>query len=210
MVLQTAIEPPGKETTMLDRILTTEITPRVERLREALLRGKTGVSIDRARIETRTMKQTEGESMVTRRAKVFAAVAREMPIDISPDELIVGCFSGRPLCWNVSPADGPGAEKMLFTAHPRKGSPRLVGVFKENLWNASSFSDEQKRELKEELIPYWKGEGNYERTMSGRNYQQIRDTRNVHIGHNCVGYGEGAGEGLPGDKEGCRGKVKQN
>ncbi len=191
----------SKEATMLDSMLTVEITPRVERLRETLLCGKTGVSIDRARVETRVMQETEGEPMVTRRAKVFAAVAREMPIDISPDELIVGCFSGKPLCWNVSPADGPRLEKMLFSQSPRKGGPRLVGVFKDNLWNAASFSVEEKRELKEDLIPYWKGDGNYERTMSGRNYQQIRDTRNVHVGHNCVGYDKVLQKGFLGIKK---------
>jgi hypothetical protein len=112
-MLQTAHKPPTTEPVMLDSIAATEITPRVARLREALLSGRTGVSIDRARIETRTMKQTEGESMVTRRAKVFAAIVREMPIDICPDELIVGCFSGRPMCWNVSPADGLNLFKVI-------------------------------------------------------------------------------------------------
>ncbi|GAI13063.1 unnamed protein product, partial [marine sediment metagenome] len=68
----------------VDRVLTVKPTPRVERLREAFVRLKATASIDRARIETRVMKETEEEPMVTRRAKVFAAVAREMPIDIYP------------------------------------------------------------------------------------------------------------------------------
>ena len=95
---------------MLDKIIEIQPTPRVERLREALIRLKPTASIDRARIETRVMKQTEGERMVIRRAKVFASITREMPIDIYPDELIVGCHSVRPWCDNISPADGPALE----------------------------------------------------------------------------------------------------
>ena len=116
-MLQTVDKAYTDEPEVLDTVLTVAATSRVERLRETLLSGKSGISIDRARIETRIMKETEGEPMVARRAKVFAAVAREMPIDILPDELIVGCFSGKPLCWNVSPADGPGLEKKIGRAH---------------------------------------------------------------------------------------------
>lgn len=200
-MLQTVDKAYTDEPEVLDTVLTVAATSRVERLRETLLSGKSGISIDRARIETRIMKETEGEPMVARRAKVFAAVAREMPIDILPDELIVGCFSGKPLCWNVSPADGPGLEKRLFSQGSSKGGSRLLGVFKENLWNEATFSDTEKTELKEDLIPYWKGEGSYEKTMSGRNYQQIRDTRNVHVGHNCVGYGKVLAKGFLGIKK---------
>ena len=65
---------------MLDRVLTIKPTARVERLREAYLSAKPTASIDRARIETRVMKETEGQPVVTRRAKIFAAIVREMPI----------------------------------------------------------------------------------------------------------------------------------
>ena len=68
-----------KEMSPMDRVITIEPTSRVERLREAFLDLKPTVSIDRARIEARVMKETTGEPMITRRAKVFAAIAREMP-----------------------------------------------------------------------------------------------------------------------------------
>ena len=80
-------------------------TPRVERLRETFLSLKPTASIDRARIETRVMKETEGESVVTRRAKVFAATAREMPIEIYPDQLLSGSIGVRPRCANITPAN---------------------------------------------------------------------------------------------------------
>ena len=81
---------------LLDRVMETKPTRRVERLREAFMRLKPTASIDRARIETRVARETEGEPVITRRAKVFAAIAREMPIDIYPEELLVGCSSAGP------------------------------------------------------------------------------------------------------------------
>ncbi|MEE8397733.1 MAG: pyruvate formate lyase family protein, partial [Desulfobacterales bacterium] len=134
--------------------------------------------------------ETEGEPMVTRRAKVFDGVAREMPINILPDELIVGCFSGKPLCWNVSPANGPGLEKMISKPRSKKGKPSLMGVFKENPWDSVIFSDAEKKELQEEIIPYWKDKGNYEKTMGWYNLQRCGSPRNQHIGHNCISYGK--------------------
>jgi len=69
-------KPTDNEPTRLDRVLAMKPTPRVERLREAFVRLKPTASIERARIETRVMKETEGEPMITRRAKVFAAVVK--------------------------------------------------------------------------------------------------------------------------------------
>ena len=97
-----------KEPTMLDRVLTMKPAPRIERLREALLRLKLTASIERTRIETRAMKATEGEPTITRRAKVFAAVLRELPVDIYPDELLVGCTSVGPRCTSISPMNAAG------------------------------------------------------------------------------------------------------
>ncbi len=51
------------EPAMLDMVLTTKPTPRIERLRETFLNLKPTASIERARIETRVMKETEGESI---------------------------------------------------------------------------------------------------------------------------------------------------
>ncbi|MFO7569150.1 MAG: pyruvate formate lyase family protein, partial [Smithellaceae bacterium] len=83
-------------------------TPRVEKLREAHLKLQyDSASIDRLRIETRVMRQTEGEPMVLRRAKVFAALVRERPTVILPDELIVGHSGIRHLCQDFIPDDIP-------------------------------------------------------------------------------------------------------
>ena len=184
---------------ILEKIMEISPTPRVERLREAFLCLKPTASIDRAAIETRVMKETEGEQMALRRAKVFASIVREMPIDIHPDELIVGCHSVRPWCDNISPADGPALE-----------AGQILNVTSAENYDLNAFSDEEKRILREDLIPYWKGQGNYEKTRQGRALSQFppeladllfADPEEYpprpslvyaaavgpHYGHNCVG-----------------------
>jgi len=117
---------------MLDGVVTIEPTPRIERLRKTFFGTKPSGSIKRAAIETRVLKETEGEPMITRRAKVFAAVAREMPIDIFADELLVGYASVRRRCGNINPARTP--------------SP-------------GGLSEEDQKAWSEEIIPYWQAQG---------------------------------------------------
>ncbi len=166
-----------KEPTILDRVLTIKPTPRVEGLREAFLSLKPTASIDRARIETRVMKETEGEPVITRRAKVFAAVVREMPIDIYPDELLVGCTSARQRCNNISPMNA------LFLARQQSSASEGSGIERAG---PTDLSDEDKREL-EELTPYWRGQG--------------RTGKGLHYGHNIHAYDKVLKKGFLGIKK---------
>ncbi|MBA7640177.1 Trans-4-hydroxy-L-proline dehydratase [subsurface metagenome] len=144
---------------VINETIVMEPTPRVERLKDAFLRLKPTASIERACIETRVMKETEGESVITRRAKVFAATVREMPIYIYPNQLIVGCTSVRPLCTNITPA--------INLAMRKVGYSYLLGVRKDAPF--ADLSDDEKREL-EELKPYWREQG--------------RKVNTHHFGHN--------------------------
>jgi len=148
-----------KKAGLLERALTMKPTPRVNRLREAFLGLKPTASITRARIETRVMKETTADPMILRRAKIFAAVAREMPIDIYPDELFVGCSSVRPRCTDITPgSDYHVSEQRAFTLGYKADTISI------------DLSDDEKKELDEELSPYWKGLGWPSRIM--------------HYGHN--------------------------
>ena len=135
--------PSKNEPPMLDRVLTLKPTPRVERLRESYLSLKPTASIDRARIETRVMKETEGEPMITRRAKFFAAMVREIPIDIYPDELLVGYSGVKPRSTNISPS------KRVEARLEAGGDSRLYNWAGHDV--PIDLSDDEKRELKEEL-----------------------------------------------------------
>jgi formate C-acetyltransferase len=144
---------------VLDETITKEATPRVKKLRKEFLGLKPTASIERARIETRIMKETEGEPVITRRAKVFAATVRELPIYIYPDQLIVGSVGVRPLCSNITPA--------INLAMRKVGYSYLLGT--RNDAPFPELSDDEKREL-EELKPYWTEQGRKETTH--------------HFGHN--------------------------
>ncbi len=136
-----------REKSLRDRVMTIKPTPRVERLRERYLDTKNKAVIDISRIVTKVMKETEGEPIVTRRAKAFAATVRGVPINIYPDELFVGWLFSEPRGTEF-PVEGGryrigGLEDELDTLSTREYVPFLI-------------SDEDKRELREEIFPYWK------------------------------------------------------
>jgi formate C-acetyltransferase len=65
-------------------------TPRVRKLNQQFHSQMTSVCLDRARIYTKVMKETEGEPMIIRRAKAFKQTMEEKSIFILPHELLVG------------------------------------------------------------------------------------------------------------------------
>jgi len=138
----------GSGSAILDAVLAMKPTSRVESIREAYFHIEPTISIERARIETRVMKETEAEPTVTRRAKVFAAVVREMPIDVYPDQLLAGCISVRPRCANTSPG---------FDAAMRRAmQDDLLGYTESG--PSAELSDDEKKEL-EGLTTYWRSQG---------------------------------------------------
>ena len=175
---------------------------RTERLRQAHLALPVTFSIDRLRIETRVMKETEGEPIVLRRAKIFAAATREMPIEILPDELIIGHTGARPLSRDLVPDDCP----LLL-------SGRRYATFVDTVhFRLQDFDPTDQRELVEEIAPYWRGNGDWEQTQTASNLLALPEhlkrllcadetvfppKRSAiytpsfeagHYGHNSVGY----------------------
>jgi formate C-acetyltransferase len=190
---------------------------RILRLRQRHLDTPCTASIDRLRIETKIMKQTEGEPMALRRAKVFAAVCGEMPIDIWPDELIVGHAGPRPLCRDVIPDD---------CAVLLKGQ-RLASLMVDTIeYGLADFDPACQKELIEDIVPSWRGGGNWEKTQTGANLQALPDylkdllfldagdfppkqsmiytpffISGGHYGHNSVAYPEVLEKGLAGIRQ---------
>jgi formate C-acetyltransferase len=123
-------------------------TPRVERLRAYYQGLRPVLRIDLDRIMARVMRSTEGEPMILRRAKAFAAVVREVPIEVYPDEPFVGWVASEPAAVSI-------------VAHERGAwlEPRLDKLKK--------LTDEQRQILAEEILPHWKGDGDWTRTRAG-------------------------------------------
>ena len=159
-----------------DRSFTIKPTLRVNKLREALLSLKPTASINRARIETRVMRETASESLITRRAKIFAALAREMPVEIYPDELLVGCYTTRPHCNEMTPGiDRSTYERGAF----------VLGYRADTV--STELSEAEQREFDEELTPYWREQG--------------RSSRITHYGHNVLNWEKMLKKGFLGIKK---------
>jgi len=132
-----------REKILRDRVFTIKPSPRVERLRQRYLDTRDKIVIDILRIKTRVMQETEGEPQAIRQAKAFAATVREMPVNIYPDELFVGWLFCEPRGANLSWGQSLALEDELDILSTREVTPYLI-------------SDEDKRELREEIIPHWK------------------------------------------------------
>jgi len=177
---------------LLDKTITSTPTPRFERLKHWFLNAEPAIEIDRDRIYTRVMKETDGEPMVIRRAKAFCAVVREMPVHIAPDELFVGHVNVTWAGVRVSGESGAAMEALLDRVSKRR----------------SAISEADERELRDEIIPYWKD------TMPGAHHYSLvpdeelqllygkRVTANAnHFGHLSVNYEKVLKKGFLGVKK---------
>ncbi|MGA2462997.1 MAG: formate C-acetyltransferase/glycerol dehydratase family glycyl radical enzyme [Thermodesulfobacteriota bacterium] len=100
--------------------------------------------IEKALIVTQAHKDTEGEPMIIRRAKVFRELAKKMPISIDDWQLIVGNFSSEPFA--VSP-------------HPEAGWRDIVAGLDEfgtRDGDKCIVTEEDKSTLRK-VLPWWEG-----------------------------------------------------
>ncbi|MEE8399828.1 MAG: pyruvate formate lyase family protein [Desulfobacterales bacterium] len=141
-MLDTRVDVQDDRADRSSRVMTMPPSPRVERLRQRYLDTKDKAVIDIARIVTKVMKETEGEPIVTRRGKAFAAIVRGVPVNIYPDELFVGWLFSEPRGTEVW-VDQFWLEREFDTISTRETTPFLI-------------SEADKRELKEDIFPYWK------------------------------------------------------
>jgi len=118
---------------------------RVGRLLVRRLHTRPEVCIERARYYTESMRQTEGEPAVVRQALALAHVLEHLTVHIEPDELIVGAITGKVLGAGIYP-EGVGARVL--------GELETIG-FREP--NPFTVTGEQLSELRDEIMPYWRG-----------------------------------------------------
>jgi choline trimethylamine-lyase len=132
-----------RERAVRDRVLTTLPTARVERLRQRYLGTKDKIVLDIIRTRTRVMEETIGEPKAMRQAKAFSASVREMSINIYPDEPFVGWLFCEPRGSHLPWGQALAIENELDTMGTRKVNPFLI-------------SEEDRKELREDILPYWK------------------------------------------------------
>ncbi len=119
--------------------------PRIEKLIEDYRKARPSVDIERARIYTESFKETEGEDIITRRAQAFKDYCEKREIRIADHQLIAGDVARIPRAGVVDPVFHCGwLSEELDTIATRKQDPYFI-------------SEEDKKELRETIFPYWKG-----------------------------------------------------
>jgi pyruvate formate-lyase/glycerol dehydratase family glycyl radical enzyme len=124
---------------------TTQPTERAARIKKRLLEQERLVDVERARYATQSYRQTEGEPVAIRRAKMLLHLARSLSIVIHPDEIIVGNRSLLPRMGVIAPE---GAVDW-FDQELESLSTRPQDRFQ--------IQPEHIQELREQIFPYWRG-----------------------------------------------------
>jgi choline trimethylamine-lyase len=130
-------------------ILPTEGLPapsaRIKRLKAAWRAAEPRLCIERAVLYTESCRNHGGDSPSVRSARAFRDVCAGLPVTIFPDELIVGV---------------PGAERRSGSVDPELSWQWIAAEledFPQRSQDPYVVTEEQKRRLREEVFPYWKG-----------------------------------------------------
>ncbi len=137
---------------------------RISRLREGLLASPYEGDIERARYYTRAYKRTEGELPSLRAARGLEETLRHMSIKIDEDSLLVGEKASKKIAGPVGiertymdrvnmiamPFHGQDVKSLSWLENGHGGNPEWL---KELL----TMPEEEIREMKEEINPYWRG-----------------------------------------------------
>ena len=119
-------------------------SPRISKLVEALYEKMPRIEADRAVLLTESYKATEGEPIITRRAKAFAHILEHIPITIRDNELIVGSATKAPRGCQVFPEYSfEWLESEFDTVETRVADPFYIS--------------EDTKETLAEVYKYWKG-----------------------------------------------------
>jgi pyruvate-formate lyase len=81
---------PNSDEVMLERIDNLQLSQRLFQLKDAMFSAPRIISVDRARLAMESWKETEGEDIELRRAKLFQKVLEGVPIDIYDFDIVVG------------------------------------------------------------------------------------------------------------------------
>ena len=130
----------------MEKFQTSDIpkSPRIQKLVDALYEHIPVIESARAKLITESYKETEGEPIITRRAKAFAHILHNIPIIIRDNELIVGSSTIAPRgCQTFPEFSYEWLEAELDTVATRTADPFEI-------------AEETKAELKE-ADKYWKG-----------------------------------------------------
>ena len=154
---------------------------RVNRLKEKVFETYPEIDLEDAKLLTESFLETQGEALVTRKAKAFLKQCREKTVKIWEDELIIGNSGSKirggilsaDVCWSV-------LDRELETINTRE-------------YDKFHLLPEDKETFKELIRPYWKGRSNYEEWLARipSDVAALRDNGALYIDKKAVrGWGE--------------------
>ncbi|MBO5938524.1 MAG: glycyl radical protein [Clostridia bacterium] len=142
-----------------------EKSPRIQKLVDALYEKMPQIEADRAVLLTESYMATEGEPIITRRAKAFRHILEHLPIVIRENELIVGAATRAPRGCQVFPEYSfEWLESEFDTVETRTADPFYI-------------SEETKQTLSK-VYKYWKG-----KTTSELATSYMTDAAKIAIDH---------------------------
>ncbi|MBU3156897.1 glycyl radical protein [Clostridium estertheticum] len=170
-------------------------TKRVEALKEQILSAVPCIEVDRALLITESFKETEGKSIVVRRAKALEKILNEIPIIIREEELIVGSLTKEARSAQIFPEFSNKWIKDEFeTIGKRKG-------------DSFQITEKAKKQLTE-VFDYWEGKTTnelatsymYPETIEAMN-ENVFTVANYYlngVGHVSVDYAKVLAKGYKG------------
>jgi len=118
---------------------------RIERLRQSYINSKPSICCERARIYTKSHKNTEGQPVAIRRARAFYDFCSEFDGDIFEDELIVGTAGKFRRTAILTPEySWKWVDAEMDDFHKRPQDPYMM-------------TDEQREFVRKDIFPYWEG-----------------------------------------------------
>lgn len=150
---------------------TIQKSPRIASLIDTLFEKMPEIEADRAVLLTESYKNTEGEPIITRRAKAFQHILENIPITIRENELIIGSATKSPRSCQVFPEYSfEWLAQEFDTVATRAADPFYI-------------AEETKKTLSE-VFEYWKG-----KTTSELASQYMSDEAKLAIEHNIFTVG---------------------
>ena len=128
---------------------------RIEGLRQRVIGEQPSVDITRARIVTQVHKEHAGEPLVAVWGHAMYRLLTELPVAIAPGELVVGSPTLRPRAAQLYPEVQAGWLGAELDCVDSRG------------WDPLEMSPQDKQEVREQILPYWKG-----RTIAERLFAQ--------------------------------------
>ena len=121
------------------------LTQRIEKIRQNYVHAKPQISCERAAIWTQSYRKTAGKPVCIRSAQAFYDCCAQLGVHIFEGELIVGAIGEYRKCGILTPEfSWQWVDREMDHFADRPQDPYII-------------TDEQRKFVREEIFPYWKG-----------------------------------------------------